>query len=207
MTAYLALLKGFLTGAGLIIGIGAQNAFVLKQGLKKNHVFATALFCSVSDVLLIAIGIGGLGEILTHNATLFFIAKWGGAAFLFWYGFRAFRSVFHSESLQASQSHEPASHSLKKTLLILAALTFLNPHVYLDTIVILGSIGSQFEDHLRLYFAIGVVIASFGWFFGLCYGARLLSPVLKKPSSWKVIDGIVGCMMWAIALSLLLVKS
>lgn len=204
MTAYLVLLKGFLTGAGLIIGIGAQNAFVLKQGLKKNHVFATALFCSLSDILLIAIGIGGLGEILTQNKVLFFIAKWGGAAFLFWYGFRSFRSVFHSESPQASQSHEPSSHSLKKTLLVLAALTFLNPHVYLDTIVILGSIGSQFEDPVRPYFAIGVIIASFAWFFGLCYGARFLSPILKKTSSWKVIDCIVGCMMWAIALSLIL---
>jgi L-lysine exporter family protein LysE/ArgO len=193
---YLPLLKGFFTGAGLIIAIGAQNAFVLKQGLKKNHVFATALFCSVADALLIGLGVGGLGEVLTSSPTLLFVAKWGGAAFLFWYGFRAFRSIFRKESLQAQNVHEPSSHSLKKLL--------LNPHVYLDTVVLLGSIGSQFEASMRPFFAIGAIIASFIWFFTLCYGSRLLAPLLKNQNSWKVIDFFVGCVMWWIAISLLL---
>ena len=197
------LIDGFLTGAGLIVAIGAQNAFVLKQGLKKNHVFATALFCAVADALLIALGVGGLGEILTSNRVLLAIAKWGGAAFLYWYGFRAFRSMFRSESLQAQSAHEPASHSLKKTFLTLAALTFLNPHVYLDTVVLLGSIGAQFEGGERPFFALGAMLASLTWFFGLCYGAQFLAPFLKNKNSWKAIDLIVGCIMWAIASSLL----
>lgn len=165
MMSWIVLIKGFLTGAALIIAIGAQNAFVLKQGLKKNHVFATALFCSLADSLLITIGIGGLGEVLTENKTLYWIAKWGGVAFLFWYGLRSFRAIFHKQVLDASQADRPSSHSLKKTLLTLAAFTFLNPHVYLDTVVILGSIGSQFEGTLRLYFGLGVIISSFTWFF------------------------------------------
>ncbi len=199
-----ALIQGFFTGAGLIIAIGAQNAFVLKEGLKKNHVLSIALFCAIADASLIVLGVAGLGEIFTSNKTLLFIAKWGGAVFLFWYGFRAFRSIFRKESLQANQSHEPISPSLKKTLLTLFALTFLNPHVYLDTVVLLGSIGAQFENAIRPYFAIGAILASFAWFFGLAYGARLLSPILKKPSAWKVIDFLIGCVMWAIAVSLLL---
>lgn len=207
MEIYFPFLKGFFTGAGLIIAIGAQNAFVLKEGLKKNHVFATALFCSVADALLIALGVGGLGEIITSSSVLLMIAKWGGAIFLFWYGFRAFRSIFRSESLQAQNSKEHISHSLKKTLLTLAALTFLNPHVYLDTVVLLGTIGSQFESDKRPLFAIGAMCSSFIWFFALSYGARLLSPLLKNPTSWKIVDGFVGCIMWAIACSLLLVQS
>lgn len=203
---YFPFFKGFFTGAGLIIAIGAQNAFVLKQGLKKNHVFATALFCFLSDALLICLGVGGLGEIITTSPILLFIAKWGGAAFLFWFGYRAFRSMFHKESLKAENAAEPSSHSLKKTLITLAALTFLNPHVYLDTVVLLGSIGSQFELSRRAYFAIGAITSSCIWFFSLSYGARLLSPLLKNPTSWKIVDGIVGCIMWAIAVSLLIGK-
>ena len=202
-SSYLALLKGFFIGAGLIIGIGAQNAFVLKQGLKKSHVFATALFCTLADMLLIGLGVGGLADILTSNWILLFIAKWGGAAFLFWWGFRSFRAIFHKESLQAQNSHEPASHSLKKTLLICAALSFLNPHVYLDAVILLGSIGAQFEKIERPFFAVGAMFASVCWFFGLCYGARLLAPLLKSERSWKIIDFITGCIMWGIALSII----
>ena len=202
-SSYLPFLKGFFTGAGLIIGIGAQNAFVLKQGLKKNHVFVTALFCTLADMLLIGLGVGGLADIFTLNWILLFIAKWGGAAFLFWWGFRAFRSMFKSESLQAQNAHEPSSHSLKKTLLILAALSFLNPHVYLDAVILLGSIGAQFEKIERPFFAIGAMVASVCWFFGLCYGARFLAPLMKSQKSWKIIDFITGCIMWGIALSIL----
>lgn len=194
------LLQGCITGAGLIIAIGAQNAFVLKQGLLKNQVFVTALFCALADALLIALGVGGVGRILASNYELLFIAKWGGAAFLLWYGYRSFRSVFRSKNLKASGSDTP---NLKETLLTLAALTFLNPHVYLDTVVLLGSIGAQFPSDERPFFAIGAMIASFVWFFGLCYGARLLAPLFEKPVAWKILDFGVGCVMWAIAISLL----
>lgn len=202
---YLPFLKGFFTGAGLIIAIGAQNAFVLKQGLTKNHVFAIALFCTLSDALLIALGVSGLGVLLTSNQVLLIIAKWGGAAFLFWYGFRSFRSMFHSESLRTQ--HASASHSLKKILLTLAALTFFNPHVYLDTVVLLGTLGAQFEKVPRSFFALGAIVASTVWFFALSYGARLLAPLLRSQRSWKVIDCLIGCIMWTIALSLLIAST
>ncbi len=200
----LPLAEGFFTGAGLIVAIGAQNAFVLKQGLQKQHLFATALFCTLSDSLLIAMGVGGLGELLTSSPLLLNISKWGGAAFLFWYGLRSFRSIFRSESLQARDAAEPAHHSLQKTLVALTVFTFLNPHVYLDTIVLLGSIGSQFEVDQRLFFALGAMLSSFLWFFGLAYGAQLLAPLLKSKNSWKVVDLIIGFIMWTIAASLLM---
>ncbi len=201
-TSYLPFLKGFFTGAGLIIAIGAQNAFVLKQGLKKNHVFIVALFCAIADSLLIVLGVSGLGVILTSNRTLLLVAKWGGASFLFWYGLRAFRAALHSESLRTQD--EPVNQNLKKVLLTLTALTFLNPHVYLDTLILLGTIGAQFEKASRALFAAGAILASTAWFFTLCYGARLLAPLLRNPRAWKIIDFVIGCIMWSIALSLLL---
>jgi L-lysine exporter family protein LysE/ArgO len=198
------LIKGFFIGASLIIGIGAQNAFVLKQGLKKSHVFATALFCFLSDTLLIILGAAGLGELISKNHTLLMIAKWGGATFLFWYGLRAFLAMRHSESLQTNQADNRPGRSLKKCLLTLATLTFLNPHVYLDTVLLLGTIAAQFELKQRAFFTGGAILASLCWFFGLSYGARLLTPLLKSQRSWKVIDLMTGCIMWAIGLSLLL---
>jgi L-lysine exporter family protein LysE/ArgO len=200
---HLPVLKGCFTTAGLIIAIGAQNAFVLKQGLMRNQVFATALFCSVADALLILLGVGGFGALMTSNQFLLFIAKWGGASFLFWYGFKAFRSIFHAQSLDAQDAKGPFRPTLKETAVTLTAVTFLNPHVYLDTVVLLGSIGSQYETQERPLFALGAILASLFWFFGLCYGARLLAPVFKKQVSWKVLDFFVGCTMWYIAFSLL----
>lgn len=197
------LLKGCFTGAGLIVAIGAQNAFVLKQGLMKNQVFATALFCAIVDALLIALGVGGLGAIFTSNIMLLSLAKWGGAAFLFWYGFKAFRSCFKSsQGLEIAKG--PDRPSLKESLLILAGVSFLNPHVYLDTVVLLGSIGAQFEGSQRPFFAMGAMFASMAWFFGLCYGARLLAPFFENQKSWKILDFCIGSIMWAIAASLLL---
>ena len=197
--SFAAFLEGFLTGAGLIIAIGSQNAFVFRQGLKGDHLFITALFCTLADALLIGVGVGGVGEILTSNRYLLLAAKWGGAAFLFWYGLRSFRAIAHTESLHAKA---PES-SGRKLLLTLAALSFLNPHVYLDTVVLLGTIGSQFLLLQRLFFALGAIFASFSWFFGLSYGAQLLSPFLKSPRSWKIIELCIGCIMWGIGFSLL----
>lgn len=207
MENYAPLIKGCFTGAGLIVAIGAQNAFVLKQGLMKNQVFVTALFCAVTDALLVMIGVAGFGKIFSSSDTLIFVSKWGGAVFLFWYGFRSFRSVFHKQSLLVEKIKGPPRPSLKETFAILAMLTFLNPHVYLDTIILIGSMGAQFYPHERPWFAVGVIISSFLWFFGICYGARLLAPFFENPKSWKVLDFLVGCTMWAIAISLLFFTS
>lgn len=202
-TLCLPLIKGCCTGAGLIMAIGAQNAFVLKQGLLKNHVFVTALFCTVVDALLIALGVGGLGHLFTRSPLLLILVKYAGAAFLLWYGFCAFRSIFKNQSMNLKDADAIQRPSLNTTLLTLAALSFLNPHVYLDTVVLLGSISAQFESHERSLFAFGAMLASFLWFFSLSYGARLLSPLFEKPKSWKILDFLVGCMMWILAVSLL----
>ncbi len=188
-----------MTCAGLIVSIGAQNAFVLKQGLKGNYLFITALFCVFVDALLITVGVGGMGVILTSSPLLFSITKWGGAAFLFWYGFRSFRSAFRTSSMEVQPD---AESSLREVLLTLAAVSFLNPHVYLDTVMLLGSIGARFEGE-KVYFAIGAIFASILWFFGLCYGARLLAPLFAKPLAWKITDGCIGLMMWSLAFTLL----
>lgn len=195
--------KGWLTTTGLLIAIGPQNAFVLKQGLMKNHVFVTAFFCACTDTLLIILGVGGFGTLLTSNHGLMFLAKWGGAAFLFWYGFKSLLSVFRKQTLKADAVGGQKRPSLKQTLLILPAVCLLNPHVYLDTVVLLGSIGSQFETRERPLFAWGAICAALIWFFSLCYGARFLAPFFEKQISWKILDGIVAVFMWAIALSLI----
>ena len=195
-------IEGCGTGAGLIIAIGAQNAFVLKQGILKNYVLVTVLMCACIDAFLISIGVGGFGAILTTNTLLLTFAKWGGAAFLFYYGFRSFRAVFKSEALKFdSDSLRP---DLKQTIGMTLALSLLNPHVYLDTVVLLGSIGAQFAGPERLFFALGAMVASFVWFFTLGFGARYLAPLFQKPLAWKILDFMIGCIMWAIALSLLL---
>jgi L-lysine exporter family protein LysE/ArgO len=195
-------LEGCGTGAGLIIAIGAQNAFVLKQGILKNHVFATAFLCSLIDATLISLGVGGFGALLTSNVLLLSLARWGGAAFLIYYGFRSFRAVFKSESLRLDGGRERPD--LKMTLITVLALSLLNPHVYLDTVVLLGSIGAQFPVSERPFFALGAIFASFLWFFTVGYGARYLAPLFQKPLAWKILDFLIGCIMWAIALSLLL---
>ncbi len=194
-------LEGCGTGAGLIIAIGAQNAFVLKQGILKNHVFATVFVCALIDSTLISVGVGGFGAILTSNMVLLSLARWGGAAFLIYYGFRSFRAVFKIDSLRLDGSR--ARPDLKMTLVTVLAVCLLNPHVYLDTVVLLGSIGAQFPAPERLFFALGAMLSSFAWFFTIGYGARYLAPLFQKPLAWKILDFLIGCIMWAIALSLL----
>lgn len=181
--------------------IGAQNAFVLKQGILKNHVFVTAFICSVIDASLISVGVGGFGALLTSNILLLSLARWGGAAFLIYYGFRSFRAVFKTGALRLDKSRERPD--LKMTLISVFALSLLNPHVYLDTVVLLGSIGAQFPASERLLFALGAMLSSFVWFFTLGYGARYLAPLFQNPLAWKILDFLIGCIMWAIALSLL----
>ena len=195
-------LEGFLTSAALIIAIGAQNAFVLKQGILRNHVLAISSICILIDSILIIIGVNGLGAILTENPILLAGAKWGGFIFLIYYGFISFKSILKDETLNID--HNDKKLSLKAAVLTVLALSLLNPHVYLDTVVLLGSIGAQSLPEQRPFFIVGAVFASVIWFASLGYGARFLQPFFTKPLSWKILDFITGVIMWLIAISLLL---
>lgn len=192
-------LAGFALGFSLILAIGAQNAFVLRQGLLRSHVLPLVLVCAISDALLIAAGVAGFGALAQAVPGL----EWGmrlfGAAFLIWYGLRTLKSAWEGgQSMQAGQ----AAGSLQAAVLTCLALTWLNPHVYLDTVVLLGSISSQYDD--RLSFALGATSASFVFFFSLGYGARALAPFFARPGAWRVLDLVIGLTMLAIAAKLLL---
>ena len=195
-----AFLPGFALSLTLILAIGAQNAFVLRQGLKQQHVFWVCATCALSDALLIAAGVAGFGALGVALPWFEPIMRYGGAAFLIWYGAQNALSAWRGgEALTADGG---ASRSLYHTILTLLALTWLNPHVYLDTVVLLGSISAQYQD--RLAFGIGAVSTSFIFFFGLGYGARLLTPLFAKPRSWQILDMLIALTMWAIAVKLLL---
>lgn len=195
-----AALSGFLLGASLIIAIGAQNAFILRQGLLREHVFVLSLICALSDALLITAGVAGLGTLIAQSPTLISVVTLGGAAFLFWYALVAFRRAFHPEVLKAANA---GNGNLKVAIGTVLALTFLNPHVYLDTVVLLGGLSARFEGANRAAYGAGAALASFIWFFGLGYGARLLQPIFAKPAAWRVLDVLIGLVMAGIGLSLL----
>ena len=191
---------GFLLSLSLILAIGAQNAFVLRQGLRREHVFWVCLTCAISDALLIAAGVAGFGALAQAVPWFETVMRYGGAAFLIVYGWRNALSAWRGGAALQAEGDTPTS--LRRTLLTLMALTWLNPHVYLDTLVLLGSISAQYED--RFAFGAGAVLASFTFFFALGYGARLLQPVFAKPFSWRLLDGIIALTMWLVAASLLL---
>lgn len=194
-------LAGFLLGGGLIVAIGAQNAFVLRLGLLRQHVFAVCLLCALSDAVLIVLGIAGLGHLVQNSPLLLSVATYGGALFLFAYGVLAFRRALSPDAMQMAQQ---SGMSLRVALSTALAFTFLNPHVYLDTVVLLGSISAQYAGDARAAFGAGAVMASFVWFFGLGYGARLLAPLFARPGAWQILDILIGCVMWALALTLLI---
>ncbi len=194
-----AALAGFALGLSLILAIGAQNAFVLRQGLRGAHVFAVCLTCALSDALLITAGVAGFGAIDAAMPGVAPALRWGGVAFLVVYGALSFRRAFGAEA-----ALDPAADSagtLAGALATCLALTWLNPHVYLDTVVLLGSVSTQWEGG-RLAFGTGAVVASFSFFFALGYGARLLRPVFARPRAWRLLEAGVGLTMWAIALKL-----
>jgi L-lysine exporter family protein LysE/ArgO len=198
MTAFLS---GLTLGLGLIIAIGAQNAFVLRQGLKREHVFWVCLVCALSDAVLIAAGVAGFGFIIERFPWLIEAMRYGGAAFLIIYGVRSALAAFRStETLEAAAS---AAGSLRKAIFTCLAFTWLNPHVYLDTVVLLGSISTQFGD-ARPLFAAGAMLGSFGFFFSLGYGARLLRPLFANVTAWRLLDAATALVMFAIAARLLL---
>ena len=193
---------GFATGFSLILAIGAQNAFVLRQGLIRKHVFWLCLLCAVSDAILIAAGVLGFAAIVKQWPLLPQFMRWGGAAFLLVYGAQRLWAAYEGEyHLQLAGQ----SAGLWATLATAAAFTWLNPHVYLDTLGLIGAISTQYHMNIERYaFGIGAITSSFVFFFGLGYGARLLAPIMQSARAWQVLDVIIGLVMWALAVMLLL---
>jgi L-lysine exporter family protein LysE/ArgO len=196
----IALLPGLLTGLSLIIAIGAQNVFVIRQGLSRSHVLLVVLICSASDAVLIFLGTGGLGTLIQSNPDLLEIIRWFGVLYLIWFGIKAVRSVLSNQSLEVGTE---SSSSKKNVILSVLGFTFLNPHVYLDTVILLGSIANQFEND-RWYFALGASIGSFLWFSAIGFGAKAASRFMSRPIFWKVLDSIIAVVMFSVALFLAL---
>ncbi len=194
---------GFSLGFSLILAIGAQNAFVLKQGLKGEHVFLVSLICALSDAILILIGVSGFHVLVSKFPELVMIARYGGAIFLFIYGLLSFRTAWRSK--HALMPSDIKSGSRINAALTCLAFTWLNPHVYLDTVVLLGSVSSQFSDEIE-YFAAGATSASFVFFFSLGYGAGLLRPIFARARSWQILEIIIGFIMWTIAAKLVFMQ-
>lgn len=194
----LALPAGFLTGLSLIVAIGAQNAFVLRQGLRRQHVLTVVLICAFSDALLIALGILGLGAAISSAPLLIELFRYGGAAYLLWFAITALRRALRPNAL--GESGEQVD-GLKSSALTALALTYLNPHVYIDTVLLLGSIANQFEG--RWLFGLGAMIGSFVWFFSLGFGASWLGKYVKKPIFWRILDTFIAIVMISIAAMLL----
>ncbi|QHB18078.1 LysE/ArgO family amino acid transporter [Mannheimia pernigra] len=195
-------IQGFIVCFGLIVSIGAQNAFVLKQGILKQHVFGVILICFLGDVFLMTIGVLGLGTLISELPIVSLVISLLGAIFLFTYGSRSFISVFKSGDYLVARGENASS--LQKALMVTLAITFLNPHVYIDTVVIVGSIGGKLDFSGKMYFLAGALLCSFLWFFGLGYGARLLSSYFAKRRTWQILDAITGLIMYFIAFSLLI---
>jgi L-lysine exporter family protein LysE/ArgO len=193
-------LTGFLLGGSLIIAIGAQNAFILRQGLLRSHVFILCLVCALSDALLIAAGVGGLGSIIDNHPEFVRWVTYFGAAFLLAYALFALRRAMKPEAMTAAAA---GNSSLKAALAQCLAFTFLNPHVYLDTVLLVGGISSRYLGAEKLAFGGGAMTASFVWFFALGYGARLLQPIFAKPAAWRVLDLIIAVVMTLIAIKLI----
>jgi L-lysine exporter family protein LysE/ArgO len=194
-------LQGFATGLALIVAIGSQNAYVLRQGILRQHVLPIVLFCALSDALLILAGIGGAGLLIRDNPTLMSVTRYGGALFLACYGLLAARRAWQGQPMRISGD---GGVTLAAALAACFAFTFLNPHVYLDTVVLLGAIANQRSDPGRWVFGAGAVTASLCWFAALGFGARFLAPLFATVMAWRVLDALIALTMWALAAVLLL---
>ncbi len=186
--------NGLLVAAGLIIAIGAQNAFVLAQSLRREHHLPVAALCVLCDALLVTAGVFGLATVLAQSPMLLAVARWGGAAFLLWLGVQALRRAFNPQALQQQDS---GPRSRRTVLLAALAVTLLNPHVYLDTVLLIGSLGAQ--QPVPGAYALGAASASLIWFFTLALGAAWLAPWLARPATWRLLDLMVAAMMFAVA--------
>ncbi|OBU69682.1 amino acid transporter [Stenotrophomonas maltophilia] len=193
---------GLIAGAGLIIAIGAQNAFVLRQGLQGRHVGTVVLACAGADIVLILAGVGGMGALVLRWPLLLQVLRFGGAAFLLWYGLQAGLRAWRGGGVLDPVTSRTGSR--RQALLSCLAFTLLNPHVYLDTVVLLGSLSTRYPGALRWAFAAGACTASVAWFCTLGYGARLLQPVFRRPGAWRVLDTSVAVFMVGLATLLLL---
>jgi L-lysine exporter family protein LysE/ArgO len=197
---FIAALAGLGFGLSLIIAIGAQNAYVLRQGLRREHVLVVVAICALSDLVLIFVGVAGLGGLIQLFPVALVVVRIAGAAFLLAYGLLAARRAFRPTSALTAAA-DGGSTTLRTAILTVLALTWLNPHVYLDTVVLLGSVAGTHGDD-RWWFGIGAGIGSILWFSALGFGARLLRPVFAKPIAWRILDGIIALVMIALAVSL-----
>lgn len=194
-----ALATGFATSLGLIVAIGSQNAFVLRQGILRSHVLALVLFCALSDALLIAAGVAGAGALVQLHPQALQWARWGGAVFLIAYALLAARRALRPGALTPFDA--PAL-PLRAALTLCAGFTFLNPHVYLDTVVLVGVLANAWAAPDNAWFGLGAALASLGWFAALGFGARLLRPVFANPQAWRLLDGLIALTMGTLALML-----
>ena len=196
-----AFLTGFVLGFSLILAIGAQNSFVLRQGLMVRHVFTVALFCSLSDALLISIGVAGISIFLNNYIDL--VSDWLigiSAIWLAGYGLLRLRDAINGKSFLIAENS--SVNGLVSTLSFLAILTFANPHVYLDTVVLIGSVSQQFPGNNKLAYVLGASLASFVFFFSLAYGAKFLSPIMQKPIAWRLLDSFIAFIMFSLAFNM-----
>ncbi|HJP12423.1 MAG TPA: LysE/ArgO family amino acid transporter, partial [Gammaproteobacteria bacterium] len=196
-----AFLSGFILGFSLILAIGSQNSFVLRQGLMNRHVFIVALFCSLSDALLIGIGVVGISLFLNNYIDL--VSDWLFGISAIWlagYGILRLRDAVIGKSVLIAENS--SVKGLVSTLSFLSVLTFANPHVYLDTVVLIGSVSQQFPDNTKLAYVLGASIASFVFFFSLAYGAKLLSPIMQKPIAWRILDSFIAFVMFSLAIKM-----
>ncbi|HSV39402.1 MAG TPA: LysE/ArgO family amino acid transporter [Nocardioidaceae bacterium] len=198
-------LAGLLTGLSLIVAIGAQNAYVLRQGVLRSHVTSVVAVCAISDLILIVAGVSGIGTLVDHAPWVIEVVRWFGVAFLVWYGVGSLRRAFAPASLEPTAAAPSASVVGRQTVLRAVALTWLNPHVYLDTVLLVGSIAAAYEvahPGGRWLFATGAAAASIVWFTSLGYGARLLAPVLTRPRAWQALEIVIALTMFGIAAKL-----
>ena len=196
-----AFLTGFVLGFSLILAIGAQNSFVLRQGLMVRHVFTVALFCSLSDALLISIGVAGISIFLNNYIDL--VSDWLFGISAIWlsgYGLLRLRDAINGKSALISENS--SVNGLVSTLSFLSVLTFANPHVYLDTVVLIGSVSQQFPDNTKLAYVLGASLASFVFFFSLAYGAKFLSPIMQRPIAWRLLDSFIALVMFTLAIKM-----
>ena len=207
-------LAGFGLGLSLIVAIGAQNLFVLRQGIRREHAGLVALVCALSDAALIALGVSGLGLVLHAVPWLIEAVRWAGAAFLLVYAALAARRALRpaaealrlehdADGARAAERTEGAARGIGAVVATCLALTWLNPHVYLDTVFLLGSVAATHGED-RWWFAAGAAVASFAWFFALALGARALAPVLSTPRAWRILDGVIAVVMTVLAVGLVL---
>jgi L-lysine exporter family protein LysE/ArgO len=195
------LIKGMMVSLSLIVAIGSQNMYVLKQGLLKKNIFYVSLICFLIDAVLMSFGIYGVGTIIQDSKTFTVVLSLLGALFLFGYGILSFANAYKGTSF-INMDDKKVQKGLKQTILVTLAVSLLNPHVYLDTVVVVGGVAAQLSSNERIYFLVGALISSFIWFFGLGYGARILIPLFGKKTTWRILDLAIGFIMITISYSL-----